>query len=59
MSAKLIVGVDVGGTKIAGGLVDRKGHPVKSQIVPTHAEKGFEASFKQISQLINHLIRTA
>jgi glucokinase len=59
MSGKLIVGIDVGGTKVAGGLVDRKGRLVKSQIVPTHAEKGFEASFKQISQLTGHLIRMA
>ncbi len=56
---KLIVGIDVGGTKVAGGLVTLKGRLVKSLVVPTHAEKGFKASYNQIAQLIERLIRLA
>jgi glucokinase len=56
---KLIIGIDVGGTKVAGGLVNQKGRLVESQIVPTHAEKGFEKSYAQIIQLIGRLLRAA
>jgi len=57
--AKLIIGIDVGGTKVAGGLVTLKGQPVKSLIVPTHAEKGFATSYGQIVHLIERLIKQA
>jgi len=56
---KLIVGIDVGGTKVAGGLVTHKGRLVESLIVPTRAEKGFEASFAQIVHLLERLIQLA
>jgi glucokinase len=57
--AKLIVGIDVGGTKVAGGLVSLKGHLVKSLVVPTHAEKGFNTSYRQIVHLIDRLVKLA
>ena len=57
--AKLIIGIDVGGTKVAGGLVTLKGQLVKSLIVPTHAERGFKASYRQIVHLIERLIKGA
>lgn len=53
---KLIVGIDVGGTKVAGGLVNLKGHLVRSLIVPTLANEGFAASFQQIMSVIEQLI---
>jgi len=56
---KLIVGIDIGGTKVAGGLVNLKGRLVKSLIVPTRAEEGFETSFGQILSVIEGLIRHA
>jgi glucokinase len=56
---KLIVGIDIGGTKVAGGLVDRRGRLVYSRIVPTLAEKGFKASSQQILRLIGRMIRRA
>ncbi len=55
----LIVGIDIGGTKIAGGLVTRKGRLVSSRIVPTRAEKGFKSSFRQILHVIERMIRRA
>lgn len=56
---QLIVGIDVGGTKVAGGLVNRKGKLLKSLIVPTRAEKGFETSYAQIIHLIGRLVHLA
>lgn len=56
---QVIIGIDVGGTKVAGGLVSQKGRLVKSLIVPTRAEEGFKASFHQILQAIEQLIHQA
>jgi len=56
---KLIIGIDVGGTKVAGGLVTLKGQLVKALVVPTHAEKGFKSSYGQIVHLIERLIKLA
>jgi glucokinase len=56
---KLIIGIDVGGTKVAGGLVNQKGRLIESQVVPTHAEKGFDKSYAQITHLIGRLLRAA
>ncbi|MBI1940163.1 MAG: ROK family protein, partial [Acidobacteria bacterium] len=53
---KLIVGIDIGGTKVAGGLVSRKGRLVKSMVVPTRAAEGFRTSFTQIVELTGSLI---
>lgn len=57
--AKLIIGVDVGGTKVAGGLVTLKGQLVDSLVVPTHAEEGFKTSYSQIVHLIERLVKLA
>ena len=56
---KVIIGIDVGGTKVAGGLVTPKGKLVKSAVVPTHAAEGFKASFGQIVSVIDSLIEQA
>ena len=56
---KLIIGIDVGGTKVAGGLVTFKGRLVESQVVATHAERGFTRSYAQITHLIGRLVHAA
>jgi glucokinase len=56
---KLIVGVDVGGTKVAGGLVTLKGRLTKTLVVPTYAEKGFKTSYAQVVHLIEKLVNLA
>ncbi|CAN5377007.1 ROK family protein [soil metagenome] len=44
MSQRLGLGIDVGGTKIAAGIVDLKtGEILDRRIVPTHAERGGQA----------------
>lgn len=56
---KYIIGIDVGGTKVAGGLVTRKGRLLEPQVVPTYADKGFTKSYGQIAGLIGRLVRAA
>jgi glucokinase len=56
---QLIIGIDIGGTKVAGGLVTLKGRLVESQVVPTRAEKGYAKSYAQITHLIGRLLRAA
>jgi glucokinase len=56
---KYIIGIDVGGTKVAGGLVTRKGKLSKAQVVPTYADKGYQKSLGQITYLIGRLVRAA
>jgi len=57
--AQLIIGIDVGGTKVAGGLVNRKGRLVKSIDVPTRAAEGFQTSLGQILGVIERLVQEA
>src|SRR5690242_4693313 len=56
---KLIIGIDVGGTKVAGGLVDGKGRLHKAITLPTRASEGFEASFGQVATVITLLVNGA
>jgi len=56
---KKIIGIDVGGTKVAGGLVDNKGRLEKTVTLPTKAEEGFETSFGQVLTVIKRLINQA
>jgi glucokinase len=59
MRRPLTIGIDIGGTKIAGGLVTEKGRLTQSLVVPTRAEKGLETSLGQVLQLIERMIRLA
>lgn len=54
-----IIGIDVGGTKVAGGLVTRNGKLSHALVVPTLAEQGFKKSLAQITTLIGRLMRAA
>ena len=55
----VIIGIDVGGTKIAGGLVTPKGRLVRSLTVPSRASGGFDTSFGQVLRVIERLIHYA
>jgi glucokinase len=59
MKEKLIIGIDVGGTKVAGGLINKKAKLLKSGTVPTEADKGFETSLGQIMLVIEQMIAQA
>jgi glucokinase len=57
---QLIAAIDIGGTKIAGGLVNQKGHLVGETLtVPTRAGEGIRTSFGQVLRVIERLIRRA
>ena len=53
------IGVDIGGTKIAGGLVTARGRLARFLVTPTLAERGAAASLGQVLRLIERLIRMA
>lgn len=56
---KMIIGIDVGGTKVAGGLVDRMGRLEKAVTLPTKANDGFDVSFGQVVTVIKRLLNQA
>lgn len=53
---KYIIGVDIGGTKIAAGIVDVKGRLVKDVVLPTLPEKGKKASLDQVMRSIERVL---
>ncbi len=55
----MYIGIDLGGTNIAGGLVHKDGSVVKIKSVPTGKERGFEAVAQDILTLIKELISIA
>ncbi len=56
---QLTVGIDIGGTKVAGGLVTARGRLAGSMAVPTLAGKGFKTSLGQVMGLIESLVARA
>ncbi|MFC1644257.1 ROK family protein [Candidatus Omnitrophota bacterium] len=54
---KYIVGVDIGGTKIATGLINRDGKLGKKIVVPTHSGPKLEQSLNQVYQSIEDLLK--
>lgn len=56
MSEQLVIGVDLGGTKIAFGLVDREGHEHASYRLPTLPDEGTDAVIGRIVQGIEYLL---
>lgn len=49
------IGVDIGGTNIAAGIVDGCGRIVKKIIVPTNRKRGYEAVVKEVACIVNKL----
>jgi len=45
---RTVLGVDIGGTKIAAGLVDRKAQVSRVHSVPTLANEGYSVSIRQV-----------
>src|SRR6202020_726959 len=44
----MVLGVDIGGTKIATGLVNERAEVSRSRSVPTLANQGYDASIGQV-----------
>jgi glucokinase len=58
MNQNVSIGIDIGGTKIAAGLVTIEGEVLYKQIVPT-ATEGKEQIIFQLQRLINDLLKEA
>jgi glucokinase len=57
MSAEPVLGaIDIGGTKIAVGVVDRSGSILARAETPTEPERGYAAAFDRMSALLKHLL---
>ncbi|MDD4526655.1 MAG: ROK family protein [Candidatus Margulisbacteria bacterium] len=56
---KYIIGLDIGGTKIAAAIADDKGKIITSINTPTQAKKGAEVVTNQLSSVIKELLKNA
>lgn len=52
-----IIGVDIGGTKIATGLVTKEGKLLEKVVLPTLSEEGLDASISQVYLSIEELLK--
>jgi len=55
---KYIIGVDIGGTKIASGIVTKSGKIIDKIIIPTLSSRGMKTSLKQVYISIRELIKS-
>ncbi len=55
----MYIGIDLGGTNIAAGLVDDNGNILKKRSTPTRAERSFEEIVKDMADSAESLIRDA
>jgi glucokinase len=58
-SEQLTIGIDIGGTKIAGGLVTGRGRLIRSAVVPTLAARGKDASLGQVYRMVEIMLKQA
>ena len=56
---KYYIGIDLGGTNIAGGLVDENGKIFKKISVPTEVERGESAIIDNIADLCEKFVMKA
>jgi len=55
----VIGAVDIGGTKIAVGIVDQEGRVLARAEAPTEADRGYGAGIEKISRMLREVARTA
>jgi glucokinase len=55
----LIAAVDIGGTKIAVGIIDRDGKVLARQQCPTDADRGYPAALRRIIEMLRAASQTA
>lgn len=54
----MYIGIDLGGTNIAGGLVDHKGNIVEKMSIPTGRERGSDAVIEDIYKVVDALMKS-
>src|SRR5512146_2759055 len=52
-----VLGIDIGGTKIAAGIVDSDARVLETAVVPTRAAEGFAMSYAQLQAAIEATMR--
>ncbi len=52
-----VLGIDIGGTKIAAGIVDSEARVLETAVVPTRAAEGFAMSYAQLQAAIEATMR--
>ncbi len=52
-----VLGIDLGGTKIAMGIVDENGNITKRKIIDTKTEEGFNAVVERIAESANSIMK--
>ncbi len=57
--ARVTVGVDIGGTKVAAALLDGQGRMLARTKVPTRAEEGFATSLAQVVGVVTEMLSRA
>lgn len=53
------IGIDIGGTNLAGGVVNNNGEVVITKSIPTNSEDGYKAVMERIANLIEDLKQEA
>lgn len=56
MSKRAVVGIDIGGSKIAAAVVSEQGQVVSREVMPTEAERGFEDGTRRIVALVDRVM---
>jgi glucokinase len=59
MKERLVVGIDIGGTKIAAAAIDAQGQILSRRVIPTEAERGFQDGVQRIVRLIEQVMADA
>lgn len=54
-----IIGLDIGGTKIAGAIADETGKVITTINIPTEAKKGGDFVSSQINSVVNELLKNS
>jgi len=53
------IGIDLGGTKIEGILLDEKYNTIQRKRIETHQENGYDSIVKSITSLVDELQSTS
>jgi glucokinase len=59
MEGPIVVGIDIGGTKIAAAAVNAHGEIQSREHIPTQAERGFDDGLRRIAALIDRVLGKA
>jgi glucokinase len=59
MDDQIVIGIDIGGTKIASAVVTAQGQVLSCQVIPTEAARGFDDGLHRIIALVDQVLAQA